>query len=214
MIRAALISALAVASPALANGDVAMGEELFVICSGCHQVGPDATNRLGPHLNGLVGREIGSVEDYHYSPTLRDMTDAWTVEDLDRFLTDPTAFAYGTYMIIDGIADANERASLIAFIVETGADATVGGPDPEVEAVLAYEPDEAYGAYLSSECTTCHRAGGEDIPNINGLAPANFVSGLIAYRNGAREHQVMTMIAGRLGDEEIAALAAYFATAD
>ena len=33
-----------------------------------------------------------------------------------------------------------------------------------------------------------------------------------AYKLGAREHSVMNMIAGRLGNEEIAALAAYFAT--
>ena len=33
-----------------------------------------------------------------------------------------------------------------------------------------------------------------------------------AYKNKTRENPVMQMIAGRLGDEEIAALAAYFAT--
>jgi cytochrome c len=41
-----------------------------------------------------------------------------------------------------------------------------------------------------------------------------FVAGLAAYRSGEREHQVMNTITARLGDEEIAALAAYFATAD
>jgi cytochrome c len=33
---------------------------------------------------------------------------------------------------------------------------------------------------------------------------------MAAYRSGEREHQVMNTLAGRLGDEEIAALAAYF----
>ena len=214
MIRGSVIAACLLAGPAFAEGDPALGEELFVLCSGCHQIGEDATSGLGPHLNGLVGREIGSVAEFHYSPALRELTAAWTPEALDAFLTDPTAFAYGTYMIIEGIEDATERAHLIAYIETSGAVETGGGIDPEVEAILAFAPDEAYGAYLSSECTTCHRAGGEDIPNINGLAPPSFVAGLLAYRSGAREHQVMEMVAGRLGDEEIAALAAFFATAE
>jgi len=36
----------------------------------------------------------------------------------------------------------------------------------------------------------------------------------MSYKTGARSHQVMGMIAERLGDEEIAALAAYFATVE
>ena len=36
----------------------------------------------------------------------------------------------------------------------------------------------------------------------------------MSYKIGQREHQVMTMIANRLGDEEIAALAAYFTTGE
>lgn len=214
MIRASVIAACLWAGPAFAEGDPALGEELFVLCSGCHQVGPEATSGLAPHLNGLLGREIGSVAEFHYSPALRDLSEPWTAEALDAFLSDPSGFAYGTYMIIEGIESPSERAHLIAYIEASGGAAAAGGIDPEVAAILAFAPDEAYGAYLSSECTTCHRAGGEDIPNINGLAPENFVAGLLAYRTGAREHQVMTMVTARLGDEEIAALAAYFATAE
>ena len=33
---------------------------------------------------------------------------------------------------------------------------------------------------------------------------------LQAYKHGKREHPVMQLVAGRLSDEEIAALAAYF----
>ena len=42
----------------------------------------------------------------------------------------------------------------------------------------------------------------------------DFVVAMHAYKEKAREHPVMNMVAGRLNDEEIAALAAYFATLD
>lgn len=74
--------------------------------------------------------------------------------------------------------------------------------------------DMAYGEYLASECSACHPKDGimQGIPPISGWHPADFVASLTDYRTGTREHPVMQMIAGRLGDEEMAALAVYFAT--
>ena len=93
----------------------------------------------------------------------------------------------------------------------TAPAAAESGPSEEVAAILAIEGDLAYGRFLSSECTACHiGAGGDDIPSIRGLPPAAFVAGLADYRSGARQHQVMNTLSARLGDEEIAALAAYF----
>lgn len=213
MQRAAIVLGVSLcASTAFAQGDAAQGEELFVICAGCHQIGPDAISGLGPHLNNLIGREVGSVEGYHYSPALRELEDPWTPETLDAFLQDPTAFAYGTYMIVEGVTDAAIRGHLIAYIEAAGTGAAAGGISAEVAAILDFPADEAYGAYLSAECTACHAAGTAGIPSISGLPQASFAAGLVAYRDGSREHQVMNMLAARLGDEEIAALAAYFAT--
>ncbi|GIX13732.1 MAG: hypothetical protein KatS3mg118_1691 [Paracoccaceae bacterium] len=50
-----------------ALGDPARGERLWRLCSGCHMVGPDARNRVGPHLNDLFGRRAASVPGYRYS---------------------------------------------------------------------------------------------------------------------------------------------------
>jgi cytochrome c len=74
--------------------------------------------------------------------------------------------------------------------------------------------DPEYGAYLSGECTTCHRADGADegIPPIVGWSEETFAAAMQAYKSKSRLHPVMNMVAGRLNDEEIAALAAYFAT--
>ncbi|MBC7132199.1 MAG: hypothetical protein H5U16_03725 [Roseovarius sp.] len=72
--------------------------------------------------------------------------------------------------------------------------------------------DVELGQYLAGECLGCHMADGSDhgIPSIIRLSEADFVMALNAYRDGLRAHRVMQMIAGRLSESEIAALAAYF----
>ena len=77
-------------------------------------------------------------------------------------------------------------------------------------------PDVALGRYLSAECVTCHGAAGgapaSTIPNIYGRPEQTLVEAVKAYRDKTRANAVMQNIAGRLKDEEIEALAAYFAT--
>jgi cytochrome c len=74
-------------------------------------------------------------------------------------------------------------------------------------------PDIELGRYLSAECVTCHRGGTvrSAIPNIYGLSEGAFAEVLKAYRDKRLNNAVMQNIAGRLKDEEIEALAAYFA---
>ena len=78
--------------------------------------------------------------------------------------------------------------------------------------ILALEGDPEYGEYLSGDCKTCHREDGdyEGIPAIIGWESEDFVTAMHAYKTNNREHPVMQMMAGRLSNEEIAALAAYF----
>ena len=212
-------------SPALSEGDASRGEAAYRPCAACHMIGESAVNRVGPHLNGLIGRPVGGLEDYRYSETLSNAGnegEVWTEDSLDRFLEAPQDYYRGTRMVFRGIRDPKSRADLVAYLaMEAGLyNGSVGATSTddipvEIEAVLAIDGDYAYGEYLSSECTACHsnRSGG-DIPSIVGLAPSTFVHSLMSYKIGQREHQVMTMIANRLGDEEIAALAAYFTTVE
>ncbi len=102
-------------------------------------------------------------------------------------------------------------AALLAWIPLAGVQAD---PLADMSAnILAIEADPEYGAYLASECLTCHRADGsyDGIPSITGWPVDDFVRAMLAYRQKLRPHPAMQMIAGRLSDEEIAALAAYFA---
>ena len=193
---------------------VERGSVLFHECAACHMVGDGAVHAAGPHLNGVIGRRIGSIEGFTFSERLaRDggVGEVWDVATLDGFLHRPQETKPGTWMYFDGLEEEEDRLAVIAFLVTHADDVSAeGGSDPRVDAILAIEPDLAYGAYLSSECTACHAASGSDIPAINGLSRATFTAGLLGYRDGTRQHQVMSMLASRLGDEEIAALAAYF----
>jgi len=79
--------------------------------------------------------------------------------------------------------------------------------------IAAARPDIELGRYLASECMTCHRAGTatSTIPNIFGMPEPTFFEVIRAYKEKRLDNAVMQTIATRLNDEEIAALAAYFA---
>lgn len=74
-------------------------------------------------------------------------------------------------------------------------------------------PDIELGRYLATECLTCHRTATATsaIPNIFGMAEPTFAEVVKAYRARQLPNQVMQTIAARLKDDEIEALAAYFA---
>ncbi|MGS4944685.1 c-type cytochrome [Meridianimarinicoccus sp. RP-17] len=214
------------ADDGLAGGDADRGAELFQECSGCHEVGPDARNRIGPHLNRVFDRRAGSIDGFAYSKGMDRMGAdglTWGYETLDAYIANPRALVSRTRMSYRGMEDPADRRDLMAFlraysaapsdIPESPPTASDAGHDLD-PAILALEGDPAYGEYLSGECITCHSAQGADsgIPSITQWPEEDFVVALHAYKQKLRPHQAMQMIAGRLNDEEIAALAAYFAT--
>lgn len=73
----------------------------------------------------------------------------------------------------------------------------------------------AYGRHLAQECTTCHNREGADkgIPGIIGMPVKSFVETMGYYKVGSRTNPVMMSVAQSLEDDQIEALAAYFATA-
>jgi cytochrome c553 len=79
-------------------------------------------------------------------------------------------------------------------------------------AVARASGDRAFGEYLSGECVTCHQVSGQydGIPPIVGWPESGFIDVMNEYRSKRRSNPVMQTIAGRLSDDEVAALAAYF----
>lgn len=209
-------------------GDPDAGEKIYAKCKRCHEIGVGARHRIGPHLNGLFGRAAASHGDFRYSKAMARAGAGgleWHADTLDAFLENPRTLASGTRMSFAGLKRPEDRADLIAYLRFFSddpanipeADPTASPTDHDIDpAILALEGDPEYGEYLSSECTTCHQAdGGDDgIPSIVLWPEEDFVLAMHAYKNKTRAHPVMQMMAGRLNAEEIAALAAYFATLD
>lgn len=98
---------------------VAAGEKAFRQCKACHMVGEGAKNRVGPELNGVVGRPVGSIADFGYSSVFQDAAAAgqvWDTDKLHTFLTNPRDAMPGTKMTFRGVRDAADIDALIAYL--------------------------------------------------------------------------------------------------
>lgn len=205
-------------------GDPVRGEKVFKKCVGCHRVGKDAENRTGPHLNNIFGRKAAGIDGFFYSKGLERAAQdglVWDLEHLDAYIENPKALVSGTRMSFRGIKDAQQRHDVLAFLRQyTASPQDIPESAPTMTAhevqlppeILAIVGDSEYGEYLSSECKTCHLSDGSDqgIPSITRWPEEDFVIAMHAYKRKLRPHPVMQMMASRLSDEEIAALAAYF----
>lgn len=109
---------LCAAAAANAAPDAARGEKVYARCQACHGL---AVDRVGPHHCGLIGRRAGSVRGFGYSPAMKRSRIVWNAGTLDRFLASPMTALPGTSMTYDGVADAGERADLIAYLEHAAA---------------------------------------------------------------------------------------------
>jgi cytochrome c len=185
-----------------------------------HGTDPDT----GPHLNNIFDRKVAQFEDFDYSEGLyRARRDGrvWDLEHLDAVLTNPKVLVSGTNMNFRGMKKPEDRGDVLAYLRQFSSnpqdipEAAPTALKEEVELppeILAIVGDPDYGEYLSTECTTCHQIDGDydGIPVITGWYEEDFVLAMHAYKQGIRPHPVMKMMASRLSDEEIAALASYF----
>jgi cytochrome c len=94
--------------------DATAGKAAFAQCSSCHSI--DGTNGTGPTLNGVFGRKAGSVADFRYSRAMKNASFEWTAQLLDAYLADPQKAVPGNVMPFSGVADAQQRADLVAYL--------------------------------------------------------------------------------------------------
>lgn len=97
------------------TADAAAGKTVFAQCRSCHVTDP-GINKIGPSLAGLIGRKAGTVPGFNYSPADKGSAIVWTKEKLFQFLENPKRVVPGTKMVFGGIADAQKRADLIAYL--------------------------------------------------------------------------------------------------
>lgn len=102
----------------LAEGDVALGQTTFKKCVACHEA-TKATNKLGPHMIGIVGRKVAAIDGYKYSAAMTAFAatvPVWDEANLNAYLEKPKGIVVGTKMAFGGIAKPEERENLIAYL--------------------------------------------------------------------------------------------------
>ena len=104
---------IAFASPVSAQDAIA-GKQLFAQCSVCHSI--DGTNGVGPSLQGIVGRKAATFAAFRYSRAMKGANITWDDGTLEAYLADPQKVIPGNVMPFSGLADANQRADVIAYL--------------------------------------------------------------------------------------------------
>lgn len=103
-------------TPLLAAADPVKGAQVAKACAACHDMTSAGANKVGPHLWGVFGRARGSAEGFAYSQAMKSIGGEWTAENLNAYLFKPRQAIPGNKMAFAGIAKAEDRAALIAFL--------------------------------------------------------------------------------------------------
>ena len=113
------VSLMLTAGAALAEGDPAAGQKVFNKCRACHVV-EQPQNRVGPTLNGVIGRPAGTVEGFNYSDAMKNSGIVWSEETIAEYLADPKGYVSGNRMAFAGLKKDEEIVDVIAYIKENG----------------------------------------------------------------------------------------------
>jgi len=100
----------------LANADVMRGEAVSKQCAPCHTFTKGGANGVGPNLYGIVDRPRASEPGFSYSDAMKAKGGEWTVDELNKFLTNPRGDIPGTKMMFGGLPRGNQRADLIDYL--------------------------------------------------------------------------------------------------
>ncbi len=109
------------AQPAAASApDAKRGKKVFNKCKACHFADQEK-NKVGPHLVGIVGRPVASVEGFKYSGAMKAKAaelGTWTEENLMRYLADPKGVVPGNKMAFGGLKKEQDIKDVIAYLKE------------------------------------------------------------------------------------------------
>ncbi len=181
---AALLAMTLIAPAALAEGDVEAGKEIAYTCLGCHGIEGYRNAYPSYRVPKLGGQMAGYIE-----LALRGYRDGTrqhaTMHAQAASLTD------------------QEIMDVAAYLATLGADTVEAGGTQGV----SYDK--------AALCTACHGANGISVnaawPTLAGQHEDYLLHSLQQYRDGTRSDPVMTAQAQLIAEEDLAALARYYA---
>lgn len=92
-------------------------------CGNCHLL--NGETKVGPPLNGVIGRDIAALEEYPYTDALLNMKGKWTKSKIRLFMQNPEALAPGTSMVTVNARDKWEREAIADYLAEIGEEGVV-----------------------------------------------------------------------------------------
>ena len=126
-------------------------------------IGPDAKNRVGPVLTGVVGRTAGTFADYKYGKHMVEAGEAglvWTEDEIFEFLLNPKKYLRTrldnkkakTKMSFK-LKKEDQRADVIAYLKTFSPDLEASEPEADGEQPEAEVTD---GESSSEDATTAN----------------------------------------------------------
>lgn len=100
----------------LAKADVHKGQADVKVCGACHNFEKGAAAKVGPPLYGVVNRQVASIGGFDYSAALKGKGGNWTLDDINKFITNPKGYLSGTKMGFAGEGNPNKRADILAYL--------------------------------------------------------------------------------------------------
>lgn len=98
------------------------GADLFTIaCQACHSMAPDAANRVGPNLYGIVGEAAASRAEYTYSEALKASGLIWNKGNLTAWIVASESMAPGTWMAYHNVLAPDEVPRLVEYIEQAAS---------------------------------------------------------------------------------------------
>jgi cytochrome c len=104
--------------PLLASANVENGRAIAQRqCASCHTFNEGGRHGVGPNLWNIVGSPHARAEGFRYSAANQaKANEPWSYEALNAFIANPRAAMPGTSMGFNGLANAQQRADLIAYL--------------------------------------------------------------------------------------------------
>jgi cytochrome c len=116
-----MLIALSIAVPFFAAsaqqaGNATNGAKQYIQCRACHTATKGGANTVGPNLWGILGAKAAAKPGYAYSPAMKNSGLIWSPEQMDSFLARPNGKVPGSKMAFAGMANAQARRDLIAYL--------------------------------------------------------------------------------------------------